>query len=109
MGNGQRQLGRAPERTAGIDGNQSGLYLPPPVDPLAIEFGRKPGTVPVPRYRLAVLPRGDTVITDAHGATGGITGVLARVVMGVFHWLFHLNLPATPFGWQIIARVHLPH
>ncbi len=60
-------------------------------------------------YRLAVLSRGDMVIADAHGATGGITGVLARVVMGVFHWLFYLNLTSTPFGWQIIARVHLPN
>lgn len=60
-------------------------------------------------YRLVVLSRGDTVITDAHGASGKVASVVAKIVMRVFHWLFYLNTTTMPFGWQIIARVHLPN
>lgn len=59
-------------------------------------------------YRLAVLMRRDAVIADAQGEGGDVSSVLAKAAFRVFNCLFNLNLPSTPFGWQIVARVRRP-
>ena len=55
-------------------------------------------------YRLAVWLRGTQLIRDAEGRPGR----MMRFVMTAFRLLFLLNLPASPWGWQIvgIARLH---
>jgi SAM-dependent methyltransferase len=56
-------------------------------------------------YRLAVLARGEKLIRDVAGppATRFMLGV-----MRAFDLAFRLNLPASPWGWQLIAVARLP-
>jgi SAM-dependent methyltransferase len=58
-------------------------------------------------YRLAVILRGKSLITDVRGssadASRSVPSTLARVVMKVFHPLFSLNVIGSRWGWQTIA------
>ena len=47
--------------------------------------------------------RGERLITDASGTPTP----LARAVMALFGWLFHLPSAPTPWGWQIAAVARL--
>lgn len=56
-------------------------------------------------YRLAVLVRGRRLVDDvAHGAGSAP----ARAVMKAFGALFRVNLPRSPWGWQIVATARFP-
>jgi SAM-dependent methyltransferase len=58
-------------------------------------------------YRLVVILRGRSLITDVNTESRGITSALARAVMAIFHPLFALNLFGTRLGWQIVAVARL--
>jgi SAM-dependent methyltransferase len=56
-------------------------------------------------YRLTVLLRGKRLVEDfAHGSGSPP----ARIVMKAFGALFRLNLPRSPWGWQIVATARFP-
>jgi 2-polyprenyl-3-methyl-5-hydroxy-6-metoxy-1,4-benzoquinol methylase len=56
-------------------------------------------------YRLTVLLRGKRLVDDvAHGAGSPA----ARVVMRIFDPLFRLNVPSSPWGWQVLAAARFP-
>ena len=55
-------------------------------------------------YRLAVLARGKNLIEDAAGST---PSMFMRWAMRAFDLSFRLNLPASPWGWQLVAEAHL--
>ncbi len=50
-------------------------------------------------YRLVVVLRGERLADDIDGTPGR----LARTVMTVFRYLLRVTLPASPWGWQIVA------
>ena len=54
-------------------------------------------------YRLAVMARGRRLVNAAGG-----TSRLARLVLGIFGALFHLNLDSSRWGWQTVAHARLP-
>ena len=54
-------------------------------------------------YRLVVLARGRRLAADVAAENTGFSSRLAAAVMAIFRGLFHLNLPDSPFGWQMIA------
>jgi SAM-dependent methyltransferase len=56
-------------------------------------------------YRLVVILRGGRLV--AEGAAGE-TSIPARLVLAVFGFLFHLNLDASRWGWQMVAYARLP-
>jgi 2-polyprenyl-3-methyl-5-hydroxy-6-metoxy-1,4-benzoquinol methylase len=59
-------------------------------------------------YRLVVILRGSSLISDVDaGSPGVISGLLARLVMALFRPLFALNVFGTRFGWQIVAVARL--
>ena len=51
-------------------------------------------------YRLTVRLRGQRLVEDAARGAGSPP---ARAVMKVFGALFRLNLPRSPWGWQVVA------
>lgn len=53
-------------------------------------------------YRLVVVARGPRLIADV-ARDSGSTSRLARLVMATFGVLFRLTLPASPWGWQLVA------
>jgi SAM-dependent methyltransferase len=55
-------------------------------------------------YRLVVVLRGRRLIDDAEAGSAGLT---ARAAMRLFGLLFRLNLDASPWGWQTVARARL--
>jgi SAM-dependent methyltransferase len=55
-------------------------------------------------YRLVVILRGKRLVAEV---ADGETTILARLVMAVFGFLFHLNLDATRWGWQTVAYARL--
>ncbi len=63
-------------------------------------------------YKLIVIARGEKLVDDVRSAgsgrsTGGATQV-AGLVMSAFAPLFRVAaLPASPFGWQLVARARL--
>lgn len=57
-------------------------------------------------YRLAVLARGRRLVTDVAGSSS--SGLLRRAATRAFDLSFQLNLPATPWGWQLVAVAQLP-
>ncbi len=60
-------------------------------------------------YRLAVVARGERLVTDAaRDRDGGELPWLARATLGVFSRLFHANLDALDLGWQLVATAHRP-
>lgn len=54
-------------------------------------------------YRLVVIARGEALIQDVNKDTDGGVSPLARLAMALFRPLFRLNLPQSPWGWQMIA------
>lgn len=54
-------------------------------------------------YRLTVIARGDKLVAEVQAGAEGGSSSLAKVVMGVFRFLFRFNFLATPFGWQVVA------
>jgi SAM-dependent methyltransferase len=59
-------------------------------------------------YRLAVIQRGEQLVADVAQGAAATSSRLARIVMQMFRWLFVLNLPKSPWGWQIVALAHYP-
>ena len=53
-------------------------------------------------YKLIVIARGKSLVQDAASTPRGMS-FPARMVMGTFSMLFHLNVLWTPWGWQMIA------
>ena len=51
-------------------------------------------------YRLTVRLRGQRLVEDVARGAGSPP---ARAVMKVFGALFRLNLPRSPWGWQVVA------
>ena len=58
-------------------------------------------------YRLAVIQRGEKLVADVARGEAATSSLLARIVMQAFRWLFTLNLPRSPWGWQIVALARL--
>jgi hypothetical protein len=56
-------------------------------------------------YRLAVLARGTKLVEEAASHR---SSSLMRSAMHLFDLAFHLNLPASPWGWQLVAEARLP-
>lgn len=59
-------------------------------------------------YRLVVIARGAALVQDASRDSRGFGAWLSRAVMRVFALLFRLNLPRSPWGWQMVARATAP-
>lgn len=57
-------------------------------------------------YRLAVLARGRRLVADVAGSSS--SSLLHRAATRAFDLSFHLNLPATPWGWQLVAVAQVP-
>lgn len=56
-------------------------------------------------YRLVVIARGKRLTQDAETQSSGTSSGWARGAMKLFGLLFRLNLPDSPFGWQVVAVV----
>ena len=54
-------------------------------------------------YRAAIVLRGDKLAGDIASRPDGRHSTLARFAMLVFGVLFHLNVPASPWGWQTVV------
>jgi SAM-dependent methyltransferase len=54
-------------------------------------------------YRSAVILRGDRVVQDVAAKPNGELSPLALFAMRMFGVLFHLNISASPWGWQTVA------
>jgi SAM-dependent methyltransferase len=54
-------------------------------------------------YRLIVILRGKSLITDVDSKAQGWRATLARAVMDLFRPLFALNRTGTKYGWQTVA------
>jgi hypothetical protein len=54
-------------------------------------------------YRLAVIARGEKLISDAGGSDGRSLPLVVTAAMRVFGWLFRLNSVRTRRGWQLLA------
>jgi hypothetical protein len=54
-------------------------------------------------YRLAVIARGERLIRDASADTGTVASLPARALAALFSVSFRLNLPASRWGWQMVA------
>lgn len=54
-------------------------------------------------YRLAILLRGEKLISDVASEGTGASSRLARLMMKLFRMLFVLNLESSPWGWQLLA------
>lgn len=59
-------------------------------------------------YRLTVIARGGRLVSDVASGPDGPSSRLARLVMRSFDPLFRLNLPSSPWGWQIVATGRVP-
>jgi len=53
-------------------------------------------------YRLAVIARGRRLIADLESGAPGAAGA-PGAVLAFFDKSFRLNLPSSPFGWQMVA------
>jgi len=58
-------------------------------------------------YRYVIILRGKKLIEDVSSQRGPSGSRLARVVMAAFHVLFRMNLPSSPWGWQMVGRARL--
>lgn len=59
-------------------------------------------------YRSVVIVRGNRLIADVASGQGGPASLGARIVMTAFRILFTLNLPKSPWGWQIVGVARVP-
>lgn len=55
-------------------------------------------------YRGAVVMRGQAIIHDAQAQPAGWLAAAYRLA----HWSFRLNLPSSPWGWQLLALATAP-
>ena len=53
-------------------------------------------------YRLVVVARGRKLVDDMAGESTALSKP-ARLIMRIFGVLFRLNLPASPWGWQVVG------
>ena len=68
------------------------------------EFAGKAGFPFFNLYRCAVILRGQKLVEDISVGNNSPGTRMARFVMSVFHLLFRVNLQASPWGWQMIAK-----
>jgi 2-polyprenyl-3-methyl-5-hydroxy-6-metoxy-1,4-benzoquinol methylase len=54
-------------------------------------------------YRLAVVARGEKLVSDLAGRDVTTLPLSARATIRVFSWLFKLNAKSTKYGWQLLA------
>jgi SAM-dependent methyltransferase len=54
-------------------------------------------------YRLAVIARGQALITDVASDDAAKLPLSARAMLGVFSVLFKMNVSKTKLGWQMVA------
>jgi SAM-dependent methyltransferase len=54
-------------------------------------------------YRAVVIARGEKLAADVDATTSSFSARLAHGAMAVFRVLFRVNLPHSPFGWQVVA------
>lgn len=54
-------------------------------------------------YRFLVIARGRRLAQDVGTQSGGFSSAVAGFAMKLFRLLFRLNLPDSPFGWQVVA------
>jgi ubiquinone/menaquinone biosynthesis C-methylase UbiE len=59
-------------------------------------------------YRWLVVLRGDKIIRDATARQNRPASLSARVAMGIFAPLFHLNFDSSPWGWQMVGTARVP-
>jgi trans-aconitate methyltransferase len=59
-------------------------------------------------YRIAILLRGEKLISDVASEGTGAPSGLARLMMKLFRMLFVLNLESSPWGWQLLATARTP-
>jgi SAM-dependent methyltransferase len=59
-------------------------------------------------YRAVVILRGDKLADDVAKQSKGRQAWLARAVMKIFGILFRFNVPASRWGWQIVAVARMP-
>lgn len=59
-------------------------------------------------YRLVVILRGDKLISELSEEGNAGNSPLARVMMRAFRILFRVNLPRSPWGWQLAATARWP-
>lgn len=59
-------------------------------------------------YRMAVILRGKSLITDVRSGSTAASSGLARVVMSAFRPLFALNILGSSLGWQTVATARWP-
>jgi 2-polyprenyl-3-methyl-5-hydroxy-6-metoxy-1,4-benzoquinol methylase len=58
-------------------------------------------------YRLAVVARGEKLVSDTAPGTAGL-GLAGEVSLRAFAWLFKLNTSRTRLGWQLVAMAAEP-
>ena len=59
-------------------------------------------------YRSLVVLRGDKIIEDATARQDRPASLSARLAMGMFSPLFHLNFNSSPWGWQMVGTARMP-
>ena len=59
-------------------------------------------------YRRVVILRGEKLIEDVSVSRDRPASLPARLAMGVFSVLFHLNLDSSRWGWQMIGQASVP-
>jgi 2-polyprenyl-3-methyl-5-hydroxy-6-metoxy-1,4-benzoquinol methylase len=55
-------------------------------------------------YRLVVIARGPKLVADAAEERDASNRGAMSVALKSFDYMFKLNLPSTPWGWQLVAR-----
>ena len=58
-------------------------------------------------YRGVVILRGKKLIGDVRAQQDRAASLPARLAMGVFSLLFHLNVDSSPWGWQMIGKARV--
>lgn len=60
-------------------------------------------------YRLIVIARGEKLVSEmANSSPADRSPWAARMVMRLFRALFRLNLPRSPWGWQMVCVAQVP-
>lgn len=59
-------------------------------------------------YRLTVIARGDRLLNDVQVKENKELTPVVRLALALFGLMFKFNLPSFPFGWQLVALVHIP-
>ncbi len=89
-------------------------FRPSDIDALLREAGYQPEHVTgagfpfFNLYRRVVILRGEKLIEDVSASRDRPASLPARLAMGVFSVLFHLNLDSSRWGWQMIGQASVP-